>query len=252
MMRFGAPSIGFVRTVMPADLVIIAAMEREIAPLVRGWHRHEMAGDMASFTAYKRDDVMVVCSGIGAGFARQAAVAVVNQEHPSVVVSAGLAGALNSNLTVGQLFEPAAVIDLATGARLDAGGQQGNLLSATSVLDRDAKTRMHGAYKADAVDMEAAAVALVASQHECSFIAVKAISEEANFPMLPFDRYLDNRGRIQMLRFLLACLFRPGTWPILVKLARDTKRASQELCRALDHLIKQRASTPTKQLSSRV
>jgi len=247
-----ALSIGFVPVVMSADIVIIAALEREITPFVRGWQRRDLAGDMISFTAFVRDNVVVVCSGIGAGFARQAAVAAMNQEHPSILVSAGLAGALNSNFKVGQLLHPATVIDLGTGARFDAGGQSGILLTVTSVLDREAKCRMLNAYHADAVDMEASAVALVAAQHDCSLIALKAISDEADFPMLPFDRHLDTRGQIRMSRFIFASIFRPGTWPILVKLARNTRRASQELCRALDHLIKQRTSTGKAELSSRV
>ena len=238
--------------VMSADIVIIAAMEREIAPLVRGWQRRDVAGDMISFTAFVRDNVMVICSGIGAGFARQAAVAAMSPDHPSTLVSAGLAGALNTQFKIGQVLEPATVIDLGTGARFSAAGENGILLSATSVLEVEAKRRMQGAYKADAVDMEAAAVALVAAQHECTFIALKAISDEADFPMLPFDRYLDNRGRIQMPRLVVASIFRPAQWPILVKLARNTKRASQELCRALDHLIKERTSTMKAELSSRV
>ncbi len=251
-MHCAAPSIGIVRITMPADVVIIAAMEREIAPLVRGWRRRDLAGDRASFTGFVRDNVVVVCSGIGAGFARRAAVAAMNEHHPSVLVSAGLAGALNNQLMVGQLLEPATVIDLATGARFDGGGRGGALLSTTSVLDPAAKRRIQGAYNADAVDMEAAAVALVAAQHQCSFIAVKVISDEADFPMLPFDRYLDNRGQIRMAPFVLASIFRPAQWSILVKLARNTKRASQELCCGLDHLIKQRTSVPKPELSTKI
>ncbi len=235
--------------VMPVDLAIISALEREVRPLVRGWQKRELIAGEFSLPAFVSHNVLVVCGGIGAEFARRAAVAIFASEHPRVVVSAGLAGALDASLSVGQVFRPETVIDQGTGARFRASGGGGVLVSATSVLDRDAKRRMGPAYTAMAADMEAAAVALVAEQNGCPFIAVKAISDDADFNTPSFDRFIDRRGRIRTGRLLFASAFQPRQWPALVRLGLYSARASRELSRALAHLIEKEWPTAVPELS---
>jgi adenosylhomocysteine nucleosidase len=236
---------------MSVDVAIIAALEREVWPLVRRWPRRRIVSGDTKFSAFASDQVLLVCSGMGARLARQAAVAVFDSERPRIIISAGLAGALDSQLKVGQILHPATVVDLGTGARFDAGGADGVLVSASSVLDRDAKRRITGAFGGHAVDMEAAAVALVAGQHDCQFMALKAVSEPADFPMPSFERFIDSRGRIRTARLVAACALRPATWSSLARLARNTAQASQELCRALGNLIEKQGAAPQPALSGR-
>lgn len=236
---------------MSVDVAIVAALEREVRPLVRRWPRRQIVSGEAAFPAFASDRVLVVCSGIGARLARQAAVAVFDSERPRIIISAGLAGALDSQLKVGQILHPATVVDLGTGARFDGGGAEGVLVSASSVLDRDAKRRITGAFGGCAVDMEAAAVALVAGQHDCQFSALKAVSEPVDFPMLAFERFIDARGRIRTARLVAAWALRPATWPPLVRLALNTAQASRELCRALSHLIERQGAAPQPALSEK-
>ena len=237
---------------MPVEIAIIAAMEREVRPLVRRWRRRQLVSGEKTFSAFGNDKALVVCSGIGGGLARQAAVAVFASERPRIMISAGLAGALSSQWKVAQIFKAATVVDLGTGARYEGGGSDGVLVSASSVLDRDAKRRMAGAFGADAVDMEAAAIALVAEQHNCPFIAVKAISDQAEFAMPSFEGFIDSRGCIRTASFAASCALRPSTWPPLARLARNTARASQELCRALSHLIEQQQTASLPSLSEKM
>jgi adenosylhomocysteine nucleosidase len=248
---------------MPIDVAIIAALEREVRPLVRRWSHRELMAQMgvvrpsdpgtkaAAFSSFVNGNALIVCSGIGPTLARQAAVAVFASERPRLVVSAGLAGALDPKLKVGQILHPETVVDLATGARFDSGGADGVLVSVGSVLDRDAKRRLSGSFGADAVDMEAAAVAMVAGQHHCPFLALKSVSEPADFPMPCFDGFIDSRGRVRTFSFVAASAVRPKRWPVLVRLRRNTAHASQELCRALAHLIEQERTAPQPALSGR-
>lgn len=246
-----APSSGFVPTVMPVEIAIIAAMEREVRPLVRRWPRRDLVAGDLTFPAFARDAVLVVCCGIGGNFARRAAVAVFDSHRPRVIVSAGLAGALDPTLKAGTIFQPSTVVDLATGARFSACGGSGVLLSVSAVLDQEAKGRMTGSYAAAAADMESAAVALVADQHGCPFIALKAISDDAAFPMPSFERFIDTRGRIRTTRFLLASAVRPGKWSALVRLGRNSAHASRELSHALAHLIEKEGAALQLALSGK-
>ena len=250
-MPCAGPPSGLKRMAMSVDVAIIAALVREVRPLVRRWPLRQLVSGETEFPAFASNRVLVVCSGIGARLARQAAVAVFDSERPRIIASAGLAGALDSQLKVGQIFHPATVVDLGTGARFDSGGADGVLVSASSVLDRDAKRRITGAFGGHAVDMEAAAVALVAGQHHCQFMALKAVSEPADFPMPSFERFIDSRGRIRTARFVAACALRPRRWPVLLRLARNTSHASQELCRALAHLIEKQGAALQPALSGK-
>ncbi|HEX6879871.1 MAG TPA: hypothetical protein VF135_05880, partial [Terriglobales bacterium] len=81
------------------EVAIVAAMEREIAPLVRGWEM--ILGPRYHY--YERGNVIVVCGGIGPQCARDAADTVLTFRQPSVVISAGLAGSLRKDLPVGAL-----------------------------------------------------------------------------------------------------------------------------------------------------
>jgi adenosylhomocysteine nucleosidase len=236
---------------MSVDVAIIAALEREVRPLVRRWPRRQLVSGEVTFPAFASNRVLVVCSGIGAGLAREAAVAVFDSERPRIIISAGLAGALDSQLKVGRILHPSTVVDLGTGAHFDAGGADGVLVTASSVLDRDAKRRITGAFGGRAVDMEAAAVALVAGQHDCQFMAIKAVSEAADFPMPSFDGFIDSRGHIRTARLMAACALRPATWGTLAQLARNTAHASQELCRALAHLIEKQGAALQPALSEK-
>lgn len=222
---------------MPAEIVIIAAMEREVWPLVKHWQRRSLGGEARGFSAFAKGNALVVCSGIGMGAARRAAVTVFASMRPAVVISAGLAGALDGSLGVGSVLTPATVVDMQTGVRYPALRGSGVLLSASSVLGREGKQRLAGAFSAEAVDMEAAAVALVAAQHDCPFLAVKAISEDHAFAMPSFERFIDEQGRFHTARFVWSSLLRPASWPSVLRLGRNASRAGVELCRTLGHLI---------------
>ncbi|MBZ5629946.1 MAG: phosphorylase [Acidobacteriia bacterium] len=234
---------------MSVEIAIIAAMEREVRSLVRRWPRRDLVAGDLTLPAFAGDGVLVICSGIGGRLARRAAVAVFASHRPRVVVSAGLAGALDSSLEVGTILQPATVVDAATGARFNACGGSGVMVSVPSVLDRDAKSRLAGSYGAVAADMEAAAVALVAGQNGCPFIALKAISDEAGFPMPSFQRWIDARGRIRTARLLLDSALRPAHWLALARLGVNSSHASRELSRALAHLIEREGAALQPALS---
>jgi adenosylhomocysteine nucleosidase len=236
---------------MPVEIAIIAALEREVRPLVHDWQRRELATGGLTMDAFEREGVLVVCSGIGGEFARRAAVAVFASGQPRLVVSAGFAGALDSSLRIGQVFQPATIVDLRTCARFEALGGSGVLVSTSSVLDREAKRRIHGAYGAQAADMEAASVALVAAQHDCPFLALKAISDDPEFDLPPLERFIDARGHFRTTRFLAACAIRPRQWASVMKLGINSARASQQLSKALDHLIEKQGAALEPALSGR-
>jgi adenosylhomocysteine nucleosidase len=217
-------------------LAIVAALEREVKPLIMGWRVTEKQHGGRSFRFFENGDVVVVCGGIGAAAARRAAEAAITVFQPSIVCSAGFAGALDSKLKIGDVVRPRTVINAGDGSRtvMDAG--EGVLVSFASVASPGQKAQLRESFGAQAVDMEAAAVARAAEARGKAFVAVKAISDITDFELPATERFVDADGRFSEGRFALYTAIRPWTWPRVMRLARNSRHASRSLCAFLsDH-----------------
>jgi len=214
-------------------IAIIAALEREVAPLVRSWKMRTMEHGGRRYRLFENGEAALVCGGIGAEAARRATEAMIREVNPVRVISAGFAGALGASLKVGDIVEPRTVINSADGARTEVGSGEGILVSFAEVAGREQKIRLSKAYSASAVDMEAAAVAQGAEARGVEFGAVKAISDAADFNLPGLDRFVADDGTIRSIRFACHVALRPWLWAPTIALARDSSRASHALCRAL-------------------
>jgi adenosylhomocysteine nucleosidase len=63
---------------------------------------------------------------------------------------------------------------------------------------------------------------------------VKAISDEMDFEFPAMDRFIDADGRFSQGRFAWYAGVRPWLWRRVMRLARNSKRASHALCAYLD------------------
>ena len=79
----------------------------------------------------------------------------------------------------------------ATVAASEMPAGHGVLVSAAGVAGVEQKAKLAESYGAQAVDMEAAAVARGAQAQGVGFLAVKAISDESDFHMPALDRFVD-------------------------------------------------------------
>jgi nucleoside phosphorylase len=218
-----------------SKVAIIAAMERELAPLVRGWKRGTLSSGDKTFTLFERDGVFAVIAGIGCRNAELAARAVVAQYRPTLLISAGLAGALIRSLKAGSVFTPSVVVDAADGAeyRCIADGNHvsgGILVSSGEIAGAGAKSELVARFHGLVVDMEAAGVAKVAQQEQIGFRCVKAISDEAEFAMPPMARFIAPDGTFQSGRFAVWAAVRPWQWARVAALAGNSRRATAALC----------------------
>src|ERR1051326_8273157 len=225
----------------PNSIAIVAALEREIAPLVQGWDRRKLRSGAHVFTA---PSMVAAAAGIGLNATRITAKALLEEVSPSLFISVGLAGAISPSLKIGDLVLPEKVINAETGRTFPVTAivpaLTGTLLSSPTVLSVAQKKAAAARYNPIAVDMEAAAVAEVAAQAGVPFLAVKAISDEADFEMLPFDRFVRTDGTLSIASLLAHATIRPHWWPRLLRLARNSRLASNALCERLRHLIDNR------------
>jgi len=217
-------------------VAIVAALEREVRPLIKSWRVTEKDYDGRRFRFFENGEVVLVCGGIGAAAARRAAEAVIALFDPAAVCSVGFAGALDSGLKVGDLVRPRTVINAGDGSRATVEDGQGVLVSFGSVANPAQKLKLRDSFAAQAVDMEAAAVARAAETWGKRFVAVKAISDEVDFEFPAMDRFVDSEGKFAEGRFAVYAAIRPWLWPRAVHLARNSSRASRALCAALSDL----------------
>ena len=237
----GAQWSGFGPTDMPR-IAIVAAMEREVAPLVRNWKVSSIENSGRQYKVFEDGEVSLICAGIGAEAARRATEAIIQQTRASHILSAGFGGALDPSLRVGEIFEPRTVINSADGSRTDTGRGQGTLVSVGMVAGHEQKERLRDAYSATVVDMEAAAVAQGAELRGATFGALKAISDEAGFAMPPMEKFVGVDGSFASARFAFHVTVRPWLWRATIALARNSAKASQALCAAIEGYLRARAA----------
>jgi adenosylhomocysteine nucleosidase len=233
MMRSGGRWNGFGRTAMcRRKIAIIAAMEREVRPLIRNWKMRMVEHDGRRYRLFENGGAAVICGGIGAEAARRATEAVIREVKPLRVLSVGFAGATDGS-HLGQAFEPRLVINAADGVRTDIGSGDGILVTSATVAGKEQKARLGKAYGASAVDMEAAAVAQGAQARGVEFGALKVISDDSDFEMPALDRFVTHNGSFRSVRFAGHVALRPWLWGTTITLARNSSKASKALCGAI-------------------
>jgi nucleoside phosphorylase len=197
--------------------------------------------------------VLLLETGIGTARTAAALQWLLNQPsfgtqsvHSQYVLSAGFSGALEPSLHVGHVVLATEVLE-----------QQGNRWSVTWPADiseislprgrlltvahlvgnPEDKRQLGHEYDALAVDMETATVARLCSQYGVPFGCVRAISDEVHTALSPRLVSLLSGGRVSALRVLAAIFASPRLVGELWVLARHTRRASQQLAKALASIL---------------
>ena len=228
------------------EIAMIAALEREVWPLVKDWQTSDREYDSRQYRFFEQQDCVVACGGIGSEAARRATEAVIALYKPRAVWSVGFAGALEERGRVGELLEARCVVDARDGSRVDTGNGAGVLVSFSSIAGGEQKSKLAKAYGAQAVDMEAASVAKGAQDHGLPFAAVKVISDEIGFRIPPMERFIGKDGKFRTASFTLYAALRPWLWGSMIRLARNSAKAARVLC---EHLNKSVYRTRMDELS---
>ncbi len=226
-------------------MAFVAALEHEVKPLIRNWRIVDRDYDGRRYRFFESERAVLVCAGIGSETARRATAALIALYAPQVVWSVGFAGALDPALKVGHGVQPQHVIDAGDSSSMAIPGGHGTLVSYSAIAGPQQKNSLRRAYAADAVDMEAAAVAHGALAGGVDFSTYKVISDESDFVFPEVGLFVRN-GQFRRLAFVLYVAVRPWLWPRVLQLARNSARASAVLCRWLAGYIAQAESLENK------
>ena len=143
--------------------------------------------------------VVWTISGVGQEAARNAAQLIIDGHQPHTLISAGFAGALAPHLEHGTVLVPERILDDNQQCIYPLGHSDQSLWPGENIIDskatlitvdsvitsKEKKAQLRQESHADLVDMESAAVALVAQNANVQFLAVRVISDTSEEALPP-------------------------------------------------------------------
>jgi hypothetical protein len=181
--------------------------------------------------AWERDGTLLVNVGLRASQLPHAE-SILQQRPPQVMILAGLAGALDPALRVGDV-----VIDRPPGLPIPTvpGAREGSILASDELVSSPAdKRRLHLDSGCLAVEMEGRRVSTLAARRAIPLLHIRAISDAADETLDPrFLALISPDGRPRIGRALGLIVGNPGALSALLRLQRSTTLALGRLGEAL-------------------
>jgi len=220
-----------------ARVLIVTAMPEELGPL-----------------SARRlpDGVRAAATGEGPRRAERRAAELCDLHRPDVLLGAGVAGALSSDLAFGEILVARRVCDASgdapqpdaalSGRAASLPGIRGGAIFSADRMVIAARERAELAARIgddpSAVDMESAGWARVASARGIPYLVVRAVSDTADEDLPAYlTRCYDPEGGIRRARVVLHALARPATVPRLLAMRRRVRECGERLSAFLEHFL---------------
>lgn len=206
------------------------------------------AGDEIWRATLNGHEVRLCLSGMIPSIARDRVDRFLDSNELDLIICSGLAGALRSNISVGEIIvqsEDASLIEVAKQAlkenRLPF--HVGSLVTVASpVLTPSARQKLAATSEAIAVDMESQTIAALCRQRGIPCLAMKGVSDSMEDDLAPI---LGGYDVIHIPRIALRVLSRPGTWPLAARLAYHSNVAAKNLGRGVSAIL-ERLESPSQ------
>ena len=242
---------------------LIAAMQQEIRPLTKLAVRWE-AVRVSTFPAFhfrlNDKDCMLVRSGVGHQHAADAAHALFQAVRPEILISYGIAGAVDSGLRIGDIvagkrsclledgvpkkdlhLEQLSTIEFR--AIADALEPHGASLVSGTIITTSGAQPVQDKTKElphPVAEMETYGIAEVATEHGIPLLALRSISDNPEEPIpLSIEELYDAEYHLRTGWLIRTILRRPTLLPALLRLARNsdiaTKNAAWAVMAYLNH-----------------
>ncbi|MEI6206886.1 MAG: hypothetical protein WCP20_08890 [Desulfuromonadales bacterium] len=204
-------------------------------------------------------DIMVLQSGMGFDNAAKGAATLIGVVRPDIVISAGFCGGIAPDLGVGDVVvatrlailtggvvdevqvEPAAVgRNFVAGQAASTNRVFGGLFISTPVVISKAHiaAMLPDGAPHPVVEMESAAIALIAAENGIPFIGFRSVSDPADEELgFSPDEFCDPQMRVRPRKVLLTVLRKPHIIPQLFRLAGNSRIAAKNLSAAVRELL---------------
>lgn len=226
-------------------LLAVAAHSTELAFLAPG----ENAGATRAqgrWSEWAGGKALMLTGGIGREAARRATEAALAAHRVRALISIGYVGALQPAWALGDIFVADRVLLLEAGLEYACtwpvfeGGFGSVRRGALATIDHVANTveekKRLARLGADAVDMEAFAVAAIADERGLPFFCIKVVSDDAGTEIgFDFDRARRPDGSVSGGAVIAQAGLSPARWRELLALKRNGELAARNLAQFLLH-----------------
>ena len=205
-------------------------------------------------------EFLLVESGMGLDNAARGAEALIRAGRPDLLISAGFCGGIEPELGAGDVvvakkilitnesgFEEIPVqlsgIGQAFVVRQGGAGERvagGTFVTTTAITSKKRLAEMlSGAYLNPVVEMESAAIALIAAENGIPLLAIRAVSDTASEELeFTLNEFCDADMRcIRPYKVLLTVVRKPRIIPQLVRLGFSSRKAAKSLTALLLHVF---------------
>jgi adenosylhomocysteine nucleosidase len=236
---------------------IIAAMQQESAAVLRlvsKWERSTLGPYRCQrFQLFERD-CWLLTSGMGVKRARQAAHTLTRMISPQLLISVGVAGAVNDDLEIGDVvnarsnflaekgvlgsFQPLALLSEAARQTVAQALQprRARFHSGTVITTRGSQfvQRQPGELENPILEMETAGIVLVSAEEGIPLLSLRAISDGPNTP-IPFDldKVMDEEYNLHIGMLIKTILGHPHLLIKFLRLGRNARQAAENAATAL-------------------
>lgn len=216
-------------SVRESPILVVAALGRELRALSRKPHA----------------ELELLETGEGVTNAERSLEAWLEQGSARAVLSIGFAGALSTELQVGDLVVAKTVhgsnaapdselLAAAARVRLEGAVHFGTALTSERILwqasEKRALAAALGARDIGFVDMESAAIATVCARRGVPFLIARSVSDllDEDLP-LDFNQCRDQGGRVSSSKVMKAALLRPSSFGGLLELRRRSEICAERM-----------------------
>lgn len=186
-------------------------------------------------------DAAVLLTGVGQENARTSVADFLAQQSPSLVLTCGFAGGLDSALPIGAVVFETSQPELRE--RLsNAGAVPVKFFCASRIaITAKEKRTLRSSTQANAVEMESEAIHTLCRERRILCATVRAISDTANEDLpLDFNQLARPDLTMDYRKLALAVAKAPGTIPALLRLQRNCRVAAERLAEVLVKIIASR------------
>ena len=245
---------------------LIAAMPSESDALLRSirrWKRTRLGPLQGARFHLSDQDCLLVTSGMGLARAAEAARLLLAKSKPYLLVSFGIAGAVNPDLNIGDVViaEKTCVLNKDTSegflplaalsaAAWDSAAQAlqpvgARLVRGTAVTTRGSQVVSERlvALPNPILEMETAGIAQVAAEARIPLLSIRSISDGPRAP-IPFnlEGMLDDEYNFRLSKLLLLVLHRPGIMFEFLQMLQNSRKAAENAAQVLVAMLSQPAS----------
>ena len=225
-----------------APIGLLVATEWEARGLVQGLALRKTGPGLYESRDLK-NAILLRISGMGQARARAAAESLLSAK-PSIVLSAGFAGALQESVNPGDLVLDASRSDPTVIAPMEDAARKkkipfhrGAFWSGDRPLMRGGEKKVMGLKTgAIAVEMEGQSIFLACRERGVPFCAVRAVSDACGQDLPSSIAALEPDGKTG-LRFWKSLAAHPREWPDLIRLARSSAKAGKNLTAVLKEFL---------------